>query len=53
MLRGYGFSDLDQCADIGDRYKKRKCIENYKKIVKHVQINTNNLSCFQYFRRVG
>lgn len=46
MLRGYGFSDLDQCVEIGDRYKKRKCIENYKKIVKHVQVNTKQLLLF-------
>lgn len=46
MLRNYGFSDLDQCVEIGDRYKRRKCIENYKKIVKHVQVNTKQLILF-------
>lgn len=46
MLRGYGFLDLDECEDIGDRYKRRKCIQNYKKLVKHVQVNTKQILLF-------
>ena len=33
-----------------DRYKKRKCIEIYKKIVKHVQVNTKQLILFNNVR---
>lgn len=46
LLRGFGYLDLEQCEDIGDRYKRRKCIENYKKLVKHIQVNTKQILLF-------
>ena len=46
MLRGYGFKDPDNCVEITDRYKKRKCLEYHENIVKHVQINTKQLILF-------
>ena len=46
MLRGYGFKDETACQAIIDRYKRRKCKDNYKKLVKHIQVNTRQLILF-------
>lgn len=46
MLTSYGFTHPTHCAKMTDAYKRRKCKEEYEKIVNHVQTNTKQLILF-------
>ena len=46
LLQRYGYKNRKECANIMDVYESRKCLEEYNKIIKHIQYNTRHIILF-------
>ena len=47
LLRAYGFKNREECSAIMDAYQSRKCLEEFEKIIKHIQYNTKQIILFK------